>query len=814
MHKGKRAAPIARRGRSANQSIGPVQHAQRTEIHNILRSTGAQAKLTIGQPNDKYEQEADRVSDQVMRMSDADVAQRVEAGRIQPMQIQRMCPECEEEQALQRQAEEEEEILQAKEQQGQTPQVSSGTESRINSLKGGGQPLDPASRAFFEPRFGHDFSNVRVHHGGTATDISRSINARAFTLGNNMVFGSGEYQPQSEKGKGLLGHELTHVVQQKYNQMSSTPSDFRIQRWSGHEHRAMGNMGAILATGDANFKINDFLGKEAYKGAPPRSKFKEIYQGVARSKDPALVGLENQASGKVNVRTNDTVVYDDQTGQELYRSQNSISFGAASEFGGDFSATPDQLAKADSSDNPDGNDFITMAILASTNINHFYPLNNAEYHTHHANALRAAGAGKKREALLDEGFASHFLEDSFAAGHMAPRALDRTSFSGMEEDELGLNRTMNWHDALNAVSDPDGLPTTTRGGFHGDDTMTGNDLTRIAVDVGTSLKEVLDTLANRKPAAANIALPVPDYIAIKAHPKYGKIWYRMMQDYTEDLRYLEQKYNKPLTTDGGTKMAPKDAAAKIRANVFGGANVALTRLGNNDWNGDILVFNLTKGGRPAPAKTVVWVQWFDKDIGYDRDKSGRDTGTLANEKTLGWASLRDTDEKIGGLRKITLTEAGIGAARAADDDTNDAYAVFFADAGATVPIGRSKVQGQRTNRPKKPAKVSGFSWSGKTLSFSVTEDYRPSEGRRVYLRWYNKDSGFDHSSSGNKEQTISDSDSQTGSTKTITVRGGRVTITAYGKANNPKDTYATVYMDSACMIPLGRSPIQPGSWWQ
>ncbi|OIO71899.1 MAG: hypothetical protein AUJ57_06555 [Zetaproteobacteria bacterium CG1_02_53_45] len=192
----------------------PANRNQQAQVQNILRSTGAQAKLTIGQPGDKYEQEADRVADQVMRMSDADVAQRVETGVVQPMRIQRMSHECEEEQSLQRQPEEEEEELQAKEMPGQTPQVTSNLESRINSLKGGGQPIDPATRSFFEPRFGHDFRNVRVHADGMAADTAKSINARAFTLGNHMVFGAGQYSPESGEGKRLLGHELTHVVQQ------------------------------------------------------------------------------------------------------------------------------------------------------------------------------------------------------------------------------------------------------------------------------------------------------------------------------------------------------------------------------------------------------------------------------------------------------------------------------------------------------------------------------------------------------------------------------------------------------------------------
>jgi len=181
----------------------PSNRKQQSQIQNILRSSGAQAKLTIGQPNDKYEQEADRVADQVMSMSNADVAQRVETGTVQPMRIQRL------------EAGEEEEELQAKEMPGQTPTVAPNLESRINSLRGGGQPLDSATRSFFEPRFGHDFSKVRVHTGSCASETAKSVNSMAFTLGNNVVFGSGHYHPATQSGLRLLGHELTHVIQQK-----------------------------------------------------------------------------------------------------------------------------------------------------------------------------------------------------------------------------------------------------------------------------------------------------------------------------------------------------------------------------------------------------------------------------------------------------------------------------------------------------------------------------------------------------------------------------------------------------------------------
>jgi len=256
--KEKRSAPatVGRRP-YAHAPFGPVQRAQQERIGRILRSTGAQARLTIGQPNDRYEQEADRVADQVMAMPDPGLQRQPEneeeeetlrtkplADQITPLvqrqedspeeeeeplqakfcygeTVQRMCPECEDELA-QRQPEEneDEESLQSKEQSGQTPGVTPNIESRINSLKSGGQPLDPPTRSFFEPRFGHDFSDVRLHTDSAAADTARSIHARAFTVGNHVAMGSGEYQPGSQSGQRLLGHELTHVLQQSGPQRS------------------------------------------------------------------------------------------------------------------------------------------------------------------------------------------------------------------------------------------------------------------------------------------------------------------------------------------------------------------------------------------------------------------------------------------------------------------------------------------------------------------------------------------------------------------------------------------------------------------
>ena len=156
---------------------------------------GVQAKLMVGQPNDRYEQEADRVADMVMRMSEPQV---------------------------QRQLEEEEEFVQTKGHIGQTPEVTPAIEYRIQTLRDGGQPLRESVRAFFEPRFGFDFSQIRLHTGTRATNAARELNAQAFTIGQDIYFDDSYYQPNTKQGQQLLAHELTHTIQQGSTSVSSS----------------------------------------------------------------------------------------------------------------------------------------------------------------------------------------------------------------------------------------------------------------------------------------------------------------------------------------------------------------------------------------------------------------------------------------------------------------------------------------------------------------------------------------------------------------------------------------------------------------
>jgi hypothetical protein len=89
---------------------------------------------------------------------------------------------------------------------------------------GGGSPLDPGARSFMEERMGADFKDVRVHTGATADESARSINAQAYTVGTDVVFRSGSYEPDSASGRHVLAHELAHVMQQKAGPVSGTPA--------------------------------------------------------------------------------------------------------------------------------------------------------------------------------------------------------------------------------------------------------------------------------------------------------------------------------------------------------------------------------------------------------------------------------------------------------------------------------------------------------------------------------------------------------------------------------------------------------------
>jgi Domain of unknown function (DUF4157) len=194
-----------------------------------------QAKLRIGAPNDKYEQEADRVADHVMRMPESLVKARADShpARTQNTSVQRKCqechggstpcPDCKKEELHASPEELREPTVQAKAEPKTAPALNdpakaasapNPTMSTERLANPPGHHLDTATRAFMEPRFGCDFRPVRIHTDTSARRVASSIGAQAFTHRNDIYFAAGKYMPQTNAGRHLLAHELTHTIQQ------------------------------------------------------------------------------------------------------------------------------------------------------------------------------------------------------------------------------------------------------------------------------------------------------------------------------------------------------------------------------------------------------------------------------------------------------------------------------------------------------------------------------------------------------------------------------------------------------------------------
>jgi hypothetical protein len=199
-------------------------------VQRLFTDGVIQAKLRIGQPGDKYEQEADRVADMVMRMPEPQAHNETTISTLtQVPYIQRQCSACENE--MIRQELEDEGVLQRKEINNSISQTPSNFETQMSTIQGTGKPLPESVRNFFEPRFGYDFSQVRVHSDVKAAESAREINAQAFTMGRDIVFGSGQFALNTKERQQLLAHELMHVIQQQapYGVITLTPRQAETQ---------------------------------------------------------------------------------------------------------------------------------------------------------------------------------------------------------------------------------------------------------------------------------------------------------------------------------------------------------------------------------------------------------------------------------------------------------------------------------------------------------------------------------------------------------------------------------------------------------
>jgi hypothetical protein len=175
-----------------------------------------QTKLNIGAPGDKYEQEADQMAERVMSMNALANPQSVQRVSEGEEEVQRSPLAASITPLIQRFSEEEVQTKPSVQKAGESgaSQAGASLESRLSSQKGGGTPLDDEVKSFMEPRFGTDFSGVRIHTGGDAVSMNKELHAQAFAHGSDIYFNEGKFNPGSNEGKQLLAHELTHVVQQ------------------------------------------------------------------------------------------------------------------------------------------------------------------------------------------------------------------------------------------------------------------------------------------------------------------------------------------------------------------------------------------------------------------------------------------------------------------------------------------------------------------------------------------------------------------------------------------------------------------------
>ncbi|MDD1795519.1 DUF4157 domain-containing protein [Enterovibrio sp. ZSDZ42] len=229
-----------------------------------------QAKLTMGSSHDVFEQEADRVADQVVSMPMSAIQGACSCGGV--------CSACKSasgsrELGVQRKAQNTPVLSSPPMPQSSSRQTSSVPLAVHQTLRKPGELLDNQTRSFMEPRFGADFSQVRIHTDNDAAKSARSIHARAYTVGSQVVFGTGQYRPQTDAGRRLIAHELTHVIQQQSNSGSGV-----IQR---AETDTAGNCASLKdCESDIDKKVNTSLtNARKLAGKPPKASI--VVKGLA-----------------------------------------------------------------------------------------------------------------------------------------------------------------------------------------------------------------------------------------------------------------------------------------------------------------------------------------------------------------------------------------------------------------------------------------------------------------------------------------------------------------------------------------------------
>lgn len=277
---GSRSSEGARRSRSRPGGADPVGRLQRQVGNRALHALSKRGRLApsleVGRPDGPAEREAERVADAVMRTPASEPPPRVvgtvrtrspnatsgsDGPRGGHTRLHRLCTDCRERFAAGEpldctacEAELASRIERRRDDpsaDGRTAPIAGKTERTIHTATTGGKPLPESTRAFFESRFGRDIPAVRIHTGSRADRAARAVNAEAFTLGSDVVFRRGTYRPDSEAGRHLLAHELTHVLQHRgraagvstlrRQRPSKTPHGRDYDEGVAHDHQPCGD---------------------------------------------------------------------------------------------------------------------------------------------------------------------------------------------------------------------------------------------------------------------------------------------------------------------------------------------------------------------------------------------------------------------------------------------------------------------------------------------------------------------------------------------------------------------------------------------
>jgi len=205
---------------SAPTTGASTQTIQRKSFKSLpYQRKAIQAKLNIGQPNDKYEQEADATATKVVQQINSSPqdqsVQRDEDLEGEQIQMKPAISKIQRDEAIEDEDEELQmkSLVQRRENLG-GGEASTDLESSIQSARGGGKSLDPNLQTQMGKAMGADFSGVKVHTDSQSDQLNKSIQAKAFTTGQDVFFRQGAYDPSSQGGQELIAHELTHVVQQ------------------------------------------------------------------------------------------------------------------------------------------------------------------------------------------------------------------------------------------------------------------------------------------------------------------------------------------------------------------------------------------------------------------------------------------------------------------------------------------------------------------------------------------------------------------------------------------------------------------------